>query len=171
MCMNAMTPSAAVDFMRMAFDIDVRHVLPSINVPTLILHRVGDEVCHVENARCMAKHIPGAKYVELPGNDHVPWSGGDDMLSEIREFLTGVREPAEPDRVLATVLFTDTVGSTELAGKLGDRDWRNLLERHHQAVRHELDRIRGREIDTAGDGFLAAFDGPARAIRCAQSIV
>jgi class 3 adenylate cyclase len=168
---NAVDPAGAIAFMRVGFDIDVRDVLSAVNVPTLILHRVGDEVCHVENARFMARAIPDARYVELAGNDHVPWSGGDDMLDEIREFLTGVREPAEPDRVLATVLFTDIVGSTDLATSLGDAPWRDLLQRHHEIVRRELRRHRGREIDTAGDGFLASFDGPARAIRCAKSIV
>jgi class 3 adenylate cyclase len=168
---NSMTPGGAEAFMRMAYDIDVRHVLPAITTPTLILHRVGDQVCHVENARFAAREIRGARYVELPGDDHVPWAGGDDMLEEIQEFLTGVREPTEPDRILTTVLFTDIVGSTESAARLGDRIWRDLVERHHQAVRHELGRFRGREIDTAGDGFLASFDGPARAIRCARAIV
>jgi class 3 adenylate cyclase len=168
---NAVDPAGAIAFMRLGFDIDVRDVLPSVNVPTLILHRVDETVCHVENARYMARTIPGATYVELPGTDHVPWAGGDDMLDEIREFLTGVREPEEPDRVLATVLFTDIVGSTDRATEMGDERWRDLLERHHAVVRLELARHRGREIDTAGDGFLAAFDGPARAIRCARSIV
>jgi pimeloyl-ACP methyl ester carboxylesterase len=167
---NAATPRGAIDFMRIAYDIDVRHVLPSVSAPTLILHRVGDLVCHVENARLMARQIPGAKYVELPGEDHAPWAGGDDIVAGIQEFLTGVREPAEPDRVLTTVLFTDIVGSTQLVARLGDRAWRDLVERHHQAVRRELQRFRGREIDTAGDGFLASFDGPARGIRCAKAI-
>lgn len=165
------SPHDAVAFMRMAFEIDVRHVVPSITVPTLILHRVGDRVCAVENARWLAEHIEDAKYVELEGENHIPWLGGDDILDEIREFLTGVREPAEPERVLATVLFTDIVGSTERARELGDRGWRDLLERHDEIVRRDLLRFRGREIDTAGDGFFATFDGPARAIRCARSIV
>jgi class 3 adenylate cyclase len=157
--------------MAMAFEIDVRHVVPSINTPTLILHRTGDGVCHVENARWLARNIRGARYVELPGADHIPWIDGDDMMEEIREFLTGVREPEEPDRVLATVLFTDLVGSTDRAQDLGDRRWKETLERHNEIVRHDLTRFRGREIDTAGDGFFATFDGPARAIRCARSIV
>ena len=167
---SSVTPGGAEAFIRMAYDIDVRQVLPVISVPTLIVHRTGDRVCDVGNGRYMADHIPGAKYVELPGDDHVPWAGGDEPLAEIREFLTGVREPAEPDRVLATVLFTDIVGSTELASRLGDRSWRDLVERHHAEVRRELERFRGREIDTAGDGFLASFDGPARAVRCARAI-
>jgi class 3 adenylate cyclase len=166
------SPAAAELFMRMAHDIDVRHVVPAIRVPTLILHSVGDQVCHVENARYLARTIPGARYVELPGADHVMYADLADLaLAEIREFLTGVREAPEPDRVLATVLFTDLVGSTERAAELGDRRWRELLETHHAAVRRELERFGGREVDTAGDGFLAAFDGPARAIRCACAVV
>jgi pimeloyl-ACP methyl ester carboxylesterase len=165
------SPHDAVAFMRMAFGIDVRHVAPSVSTPTLIVHRTGDQVCHVENARWLAKTIRDAKYVELPGVNHVPWIDGDDITAEIREFVTGVREPAEPDRVLATVLFTDIVGSTERARELGDRRWLDLVERHHELIRRELERYRGREIDTAGDGFFATFDGPARAIRCARSIV
>ena len=165
------TPGGAEAFMRMAFDIDVRHVAPAINVPTLIVHANGDNVCHVENARFLARTIPGARYVELPGDDHVPWFAPDDVIAEIREFLTGQREAATPDRVLATVLFTDLVGSTQRAAELGDRRWRDLLEQHHAFVRRELSRFAGRELDTAGDGFLATFDGPARAIRCARAIV
>ncbi len=168
---NAATPAAWEAFAQMAFDIDVRDVVPSIHVPTLIIHTTGDRVCHVENARWLAAHIPGARYIELPGADHLPWFDPDRTVAEIREFLTGSREPEEPDRVLATVLFTDVVGSTELASRLGDRRWRDLLETHHAAVRAELARYRGREIDTAGDGFLAVFDGPARAIRAARAIV
>src|SRR5207248_2015317 len=165
--MQSASPAAAEVFMRMAHDIDVRDVAPAIRVPTLILHSVEDQVCHVENARYLARTIPGARYVELPGGDHVMYADLADLaLAEIREFLTGVREGPEPERVLATVLFTDLVGSTERAAELGDRRWRELLERHHEAVRRELARFSGREIDTAGDGFLAAFDGPARAIRC-----
>ncbi len=166
------TPMDAVAFMRMAFEIDVRQVVSSVNVPTLVVHRTGDRVCNVENGRFLARNIPGATYVELPGDDHSLWTdGSEEIVAEVREFLTGVREPAEPDRVLATVLFTDIVGSTERARELGDRRWRDLVERHHDVVRHELARYRGREVDTAGDGFFATFDGPARAIRCARSIV
>lgn len=166
------SPAAAEVFLRMAHDIDVRDVAPAIRVPTLILHSTGDQVCHVENGRFLARTIPGARFVELPGSDHVMYGELADLaLAEIREFLTGVREGPEPERVLATVLFTDLVGSTERARELGDRRWRDLLERHHEAVRSQLTRFSGREIDTAGDGFLAAFDGPARAIRCAQAIV
>lgn len=170
--LQAAIPRVAIVFQRMAFDIDVRHVVPTIRTPTLIIHRVADKVCHVENARFLASHIAGARYVELPGDSHSPYAGGgDEIADEIREFFTGVREPEEPDRVLLTVLFTDIVGSTERARELGDRGWRELLDRHHAVVRHELGRFRGREINTTGDGFLAVFDGPARGIRCAHSIV
>ncbi len=170
---ESMTPRTAVTFMNMAFEIDVRDVIPTVNVPTLVVHRVGDPVCHVENARYLAKHIRGAHYVELPGIDHAPWGqdGGEDVIGEIRQFLTGVREAPEPDSVLATVLFTDLVDSTTRAAELGDRRWRDLLELHHARVRQQLEHFRGRELDTAGDGFLASFDGPVRAIRCARAVV
>ena len=152
-------------------EMDVRHVLPAIRVPTLILHSAGDRALAVRGSRFMAEQIPGAKFVELPGVDHLPWGeDADAILDEIEEFLTGVRHGPEPDRVLATVLFTDIVGSTEKAAALGDRRWRDLLEGHHDLVRRELGRFRGREIDTTGDGFLATFDGPARAVRCARAI-
>ena len=168
---NSATPTAWEAYSRMAFDIDVRDVVPSVRVPTLIVHAVGDQICHVENGRWLARQLPNARYVELPGSDHIPWFDPDLTLAEIREFLTGSREPEEPDRVLATVLFTDIVGSTELAARLGDRRWRDLLASHHAAIRTELQRYRGREVDTAGDGFLAVFDGPARAIRAALACV
>jgi class 3 adenylate cyclase len=168
---HAATPSAWAAFARMAFDIDVRDVVPTINVPALVIHAVGDRICHVENGRFLARTIPGARYVELPGGDHVPWFEADETLAEIRELLTGTREAHTPDRQLATVLFTDLVGSTTQAATTGDRRWRDLLEQHHAAVRRELGRFDGREVDTAGDGFFATFDGPARAIRCARSIV
>jgi class 3 adenylate cyclase len=168
----AMTPGDAVADSKVAFEIDVRDVIPVVRVPTLILHRAADNAVHVENGRYLARHIEGARYVELPGRTHIPWvGGGEDILAEIREFLTGVREAPEPDRVLATVLFTDVVGSTERATEVGDRRWRELLDAHHAAIRRQLERFRGREIDTAGDGFLAAFDGPARAIHCARASI
>jgi class 3 adenylate cyclase len=168
----AASPGAAAMLARMNGDIDVRHVLPSISVPTLVLHRRGELVVVVEEGRFIAEHIPGAKFVVLDGVDHWPWLGdADSVIEEIREFLTGTREPAEPDRVLATVLFTDIVGSTQHAVEVGDRRWRNVLEDHHAVVRSELSRFRGREIDTSGDGFFAIFDGPARAVRCACAIV
>ena len=152
-------------------EIDVRHVLPAIRVPTLVFHSVNDRTVDVGASRYMAEQIPGAKYVELHGPDHVPWlSDAEVILDEIEEFLTGVRPVSEPDRVLATVLFTDIVGATERAASLGDRRWHGLLDSYHMLVRRELARFRGREIDTAGDGFLATFDGPARAVRCACAI-
>jgi pimeloyl-ACP methyl ester carboxylesterase len=168
---TAVSPGAAVALARMNAEIDARHVLDAIRVPTLVVHRTGDRVARVEHGRYIAERVPGAKYVELPGEDHVPIAGDmDRMLDEIEEFLTGVRHRADHDRVLATVLFTDVVRATERAVALGDRRWRELLERHHSMVRRELGAFRGREIDTAGDGFLAAFDGPARAIRAARTI-
>ena len=139
----SMTPRDALAFQRMAFEIDVRDVVPAVRVPTLVVHRVDDTICHVENARFLADRIPGARYVELRGSTHIPWAeGSDEILAEIREFLTGVREAPEPDRVLTTVLFTDIVGSTGLATELGDRRWRELLQAHHAAIRRELERFR-----------------------------
>jgi pimeloyl-ACP methyl ester carboxylesterase len=165
------SPGAACALLRMNTDIDTRAVLPTIRVPSLVLHRRGDLDANVEEGRWIASQIPGARFVELAGVDHLPWVGDQDaVLDEVQEFLTGVRPPPEPDRVLATVLFTDIVGSTERAAELGDRRWRELLERHHDLVRRQLARFQGREIDTAGDGFLASFDGPARAVRCAGAI-
>jgi class 3 adenylate cyclase len=162
------SPGAALALGRMNTEIDIRNVLPAIRVPTLIIHRVGDRDIDVGGARFMAERIPQAKYVELPGEDHLPFVGDQvSILDEVEEFLTGARHYYEPDRVLATVLFTDIVGSTERAATFGDRHWRELLELHNRLVRGQLNRFRGREVDTAGDGFLATFDGPARAIRCA----
>jgi class 3 adenylate cyclase len=167
--LRAASPAAAAALTRMSAMIDIRHVLPAIRVPTLVLHRA-DEVL-AEASRYVGERIPGAKIVELPGGDHMPWLGDQDAaLDEIEEFLTGVRPHPALDRVLATVLFTDIVGSTELAADLGDRRWRELLEQHNSLVRRELGRFRGRELSTAGDGFLATFDGPARAVACAVSI-
>jgi pimeloyl-ACP methyl ester carboxylesterase len=166
------SPGAVRAVMQMNREIDVRTVLPAVRVPTLIVHRTGDRNIRVEHARYMAERIPGARLIELPGDDHVPWVGdGDALLDEVEEFLTGVRHGPEPDRVLATLLFTDIVGSTEQAATLGDRRWRDLLAEHNALVRRELARFRGREIDAAGDGFLATFDGPARAIACAAAVV
>jgi class 3 adenylate cyclase/alpha-beta hydrolase superfamily lysophospholipase len=165
------SPGAALALARMNLEIDVRPVLPAIRVPTLILHRVGERELPVAGARYLATWIPGARYVELPGDDHSLWAGDSDaIIDEVEEFVTGVRPAPEPDRVLATVLFTDIVGSTQRAAALGDRRWRELLDAHHAAVRRELARFRGREVKTTGDGFLAAFDGPARAVRCAAAI-
>ena len=167
----AASPGAALSVMRMNMEIDVRHILPAISVPSLILHRTGDRLTPVDQARYLARSIRNAKFVELPGDDHTPYAGDADALrGEIEEFLTGVRHGPEPDRILATVLFTDIVGSTQRAAELGDHDWRELLEQHHIIVRRQLTRFRGLEVDTAGDGFLATFDGPGRAIRCAVNI-
>jgi class 3 adenylate cyclase len=164
-------PGNALAYYRMNAQIDARPILPSIRVPTLILQRREDVYRDPGHARFLAGQIPGAKLVELSGRDHLPYVGDSDaILEEVQEFLTGVRPPPEYDRILATVLFTDIVGSTERASALGDRTWRELLDRHHALVRRELERHRGREIDTAGDGFLATFDGPARAVRCAAAI-
>jgi pimeloyl-ACP methyl ester carboxylesterase len=164
------SPGAARDLILMNSQIDVRHVLPAIKVPTLVLHRTGDGDSCVDEGRYLAEHIAGARFVELAGEDHLPMVEPDQILDEVEEFLTGVRRGPEPDRVLATVLFTDLVGSTDRAVEVGDLRWRGVLEAHHATVRRELERYRGRELDTAGDGFLAVFDGPARAIRAACAI-
>jgi pimeloyl-ACP methyl ester carboxylesterase len=169
---SAASPAAAVAFMRLGSQIDVRHVVPSVHVPTLVLHSPGDPIVPFAQGKWLAEQIPGARFVELAGTDHVPWFDvADEVITEIREFLTGFREPSEPDQVLATVLFTDIVDSTDRAREMGDREWRDLLEKHHATVRDILSRYRGREIDTAGDGFFAAFDGPARGIRCAHAVL
>jgi len=164
----AISPGAVETMMRMVFDIDIRHVLPSVRVPTLVLHRAEDRAASVENGRLVAQQIPSAKYIELPGADHLHYVGDADLLlDEIEEFLTGVRPGPDPDRVLATVLFADIVDSTERASALGDRQWRRLLDDFYRCLRREVSRFHGREIDTAGDGLFATFDGPGRAIRCA----
>jgi pimeloyl-ACP methyl ester carboxylesterase len=167
----AATPAMMMQLFAMFLDIDVRSILPTIHVPTLVLHRRGDRAVNRRAGQWMAERIPGARYVELAGIDHSPFAGDTDaLLDEVEEFLTGVRRGPEVDRVLATVMFTDIVGSTEKAAALGDRLWREVLERHHGAVRRELDRFRGLPVKTLGDGYLATFDGPARAIRCALSL-
>jgi pimeloyl-ACP methyl ester carboxylesterase len=166
------SPAAARAVLEMTTQIDVRSILPAIRVPTLILHRSGDRRIDAGGSRFLAQQIPDARYVELPGVDHLPWVGdADALVDEIEEFLTGARHTAEPARVLATVLFTDMVESTSRAVQLGDARWRVLISDHDRLVRAELNRFRGREIDRRGDGFLAIFDGPARAIRCAFAIV
>jgi class 3 adenylate cyclase len=150
---------------------DVRDVLPSIRVPTLVMHRTGDSFIKVEHSRYIASKIPGARYVELEGDENM-FSVGDweALIGEVEEFLTGTRHEREPDRMLATVLFTDICDSTRRAAEMGDRGWRFLLERHDALFRQALERHRGREVKRTGDGFLATFDGPARAIRCAASV-
>jgi class 3 adenylate cyclase len=166
------SPSAALSLIEMNSQIDVRPVLAAVRVPTLIIHRAGDLAMKTEEARYMADHIDGARLVLLPGDDHLPWVGDTEpILDTMHEFFTGLPRAREIDRVLATVLFTDIVGSTERASDLGDARWRELLLAHHKVVREELQRFGGTEVDTAGDGFLATFDGPARAVRCALSIV
>jgi pimeloyl-ACP methyl ester carboxylesterase/class 3 adenylate cyclase len=166
------SPAAAMALMRMNSQIDVTEVLPSIRVPTLILHRTADPVVSVEGGRLLAERIPGARYVELPGIDHFAFIG--DSTAQIgdlvEEFLTGSRAAVDVDRALATVLFTDIVGSTARAEQLGDQRWRGLLDAHHAAARREFARFRGKEVKSLGDGFLTTFDGPARAIRCASAI-
>ncbi|WFU16057.1 adenylate/guanylate cyclase domain-containing protein [Bradyrhizobium sp. CB3481] len=165
------SPSAVVALMRMNSEIDVRPILPSIRVPTFIIHRQGDVRVNVEAGRFMARQIPNAKYLELPGNDHLLWTGETErVLDEIEEFLTGSRSTTDSDRVLATVMFTDIVNSTKRAETIGDRAWHDVLDRHNALVRREISRHRGHEVRTMGDGFLATFDGPARSIRCALAI-
>lgn len=165
------SPRAAAILLWMNTAMDTRAVLPTIQVPTLCLYRTGDQDVKIEEGRWIASQIPNAKLVELPGSSHLFWA--DDptpLLDEIEEFMTGRRETAAPERVLTTVVFTDIVASTEQAARLGDRGWRALLERHNDLIRHELDRHRGHERGTAGDGFLATFDGPARGVRAARAI-
>ena len=165
------SPGAAVAIMKMNREIDVRHILPVTRVPTLVLHRTKERVIDVEHARYVAHHIPFARLVELAGEDHMPWFGDQDsILDEVEQFLTGRRHAHEPDRVLATVLFADIVDSTAQAAALGDSSWRELRNAFYARVRRVLEQYRGREINTSGDGFLATFDGPARAVRCATAI-
>ncbi|MGH3110300.1 MAG: adenylate/guanylate cyclase domain-containing protein [Gaiellaceae bacterium] len=166
----SLSPAAARDLILMNSQADVRHVLSTVQCPTLVLHRSGDRDSRPDEGRYIAERIPGARFVELSGDDHMPAVKPDEIVDEIEEFLTGVRPAPSADRVLATVLFTDLVRSTERAEALGDAAWASLLASHNAAVRRELARFSGEEIDTAGDGFLAAFDGPARAIRCALGI-
>ncbi|MGH8689808.1 MAG: adenylate/guanylate cyclase domain-containing protein [Burkholderiales bacterium] len=170
--MSAATPKAAVALTQMNAQIDVRHVLPAIRVPTLILHRTGDRSLKVEGSRYMAERIPGAKYIEYPGDDHLPWTENTkEVLGDIEEFVTGMRPVEKADRVLATVLFADIVDSTQRAAAIGDRAWTRELQEFYGLARRQLEHFRGREIDTAGDGYFATFDGPARAVRCAQNLV
>jgi pimeloyl-ACP methyl ester carboxylesterase len=170
---NSARPGDVRAITEMAAGIDLRAVLPSINVPTMVVHHTGDPMIAVEHGRYLAAHIPGARYVELPDADHATIAeDAPDAFDDIREFLTGVRRtPASSERLLATILFTDIVGSTDRAAAVGDQRWRALLDRHDDAVRVELRRHRGREIKTTGDGFLAAFDGPARAVECAVATI
>jgi len=168
----AASPGTAMAVMKIMLAIDVRHALPAIQAPTLVVHRTGAPVFTIEHGRYLAEHIEGAIFKELPGEGHIYWASGvaQALLDEVEEFLTGSRSAGPPDRVLATVLFTDIVDSTATASQLGDRRWKQQIREHDAIVRRELGRHRGREIHTTGDGFLATFDGPARAIRCAVAI-
>jgi class 3 adenylate cyclase len=167
---SSASPGMLAALVQMFLDIDVRHVVPSVHVPALVIHRTRDRLVNVRHGRWLAEHLPNARLLELPGDDHNIWfSDSKLVLGEIEEFLTGTRTVPEPDRVLATVMFTDIVESTKKAAELGDRRWRELLEQHVAATRNALERFGGREIKWTGDGFLATFDGPARGIRCAQA--
>ena len=164
-------PGDAVSWYVIDRETDVRDILPAVRVPTLVIHRTDDRAYSIENGRYIAAHIPGAALVELPGDEH-SWSTQDDLVDEVERFVAQLQhEEAELDRVLASIMFTDIVGSTRTAAKLGDHEWKSLVEDHHAVVRGLLARYRGTEVDTAGDGFFATFDGPARAVRCAQGIV
>jgi class 3 adenylate cyclase len=168
----AASPGIARAMLNMLYGSDVRAVLPSIRVPTLVIASADATRIPPTHSRYIAEHIADAKYVELPGPDLLMWAGDQEAtVAEIEEFLTGARGVPTVDRVLATLMFTDVVGSTDLAARIGDRAWRELLDRHHRAIRTDLDRFRGREVDTTGDGFLAVFDGPGRAVRCARAAV
>jgi pimeloyl-ACP methyl ester carboxylesterase len=169
--MRSASPKAVLAFGAMNSQIDVRAALPVINAPSLIMHRTGDRNFRIEGSRYLARSIRGAKFIEFPGDDHLPWtSDAEPVLNEIQEFLTGSRHVAESDRVLATVMFIDIAGSTHRAAALGDRAWSRKLERFWILASEHVERHRGREIDTAGDSYFAIFDGPARAVRCAQAI-
>lgn len=166
------SPGAMMMLAQMFLDLDLRDVVPSVHTPALVLHRRHDRMVNVRNARWLAEHLPDARLVELEGDDHVPWyERPDEWHGEVREFLTGARAVRKPTRVLLTVLFTDIVDSTRTAAELGDHRWRALLEGHQREIRRSLTRFGGREVKTTGDGFLATFDGPARAIGCAREIV
>jgi class 3 adenylate cyclase len=167
----SITPGMLAAVAQMFLDIDVRDVVPNVHVPSLVLHRRHDRLVNVRHGRWLAEHLPDAKLVEIPGDDHMPWYQDPELtLGELEEFLTGTRAEPEPDRMLATVLFTDIVGSTQTAADLGDKRWHAVLDEHEATVRRELERFGGRAVKSTGDGFLATFDGPARAVRCAQAI-
>ena len=166
------SPGMMAALAQMFLEIDVREVAKTVQTPTLILHRRHDMLVNVRHGRWLAENMPNARYVELPGQDHTPWyEDTGSTFSEVKEFLTGSRYEPEPERVLATVLFTDIVDSTRTAAELGDQRWRELLEGHARAVRDALGRFGGREVKSTGDGFLATFDGPARGVRCAREIL
>ena len=168
---QASSPGATIATVKLIYESDVRAILPAIRVPTLVIHRAGAREFPVEHGRYLAAHIAGAKYVELPGIDNLIWAGDQDaIVAEIQDFVTGIRPAPEPRRVLATVLFTDIVDSTRRAAELGDRRWHALLEEHYAIARRAVERFGGNQVKTVGDGILATFDGPARAIRCAVAI-
>ena len=168
---NAASPREGLAWQLASREIDVRSILPSIRVPTLVLSSLGDPAVPVQSARYIAEHVPGATLVERDGSEHLPWMKPEAVIPDIREFLTGERVEPVAERVLATVLFTDLVGSTDRAARMGDAAWRGLLETHHAAARREIAAHRGIEVGSAGDGFLARFDGPGRAVRCAEAII
>jgi len=166
------SPGMMIALGQMFMDIDVRAVVPSVHVPALVLHRTRDRLVNVRHGRWLAENLPNARMVEFEGDDHTFWyQNADDWLGEVQELLTGARAVPVSDRMLATVLFTDIVDSTRTAVELGDKRWRDVLERHQRAVRDDLAHFSGREVKSTGDGFLATFDGPARAINCAQAIL
>lgn len=168
---KSVTPRAAIALTKMNMEIDIRSALPAISVPTLIMHRTADQALPVEGSRHMAQKIRGARLVEFAGPDHLPWTSDmEPVLAEIEAFVTGTRPVEEADRVLATVMFADIVDATSRAAAIGDRAWTRELEQFYGIARRQLERYRGREIDTAGDGYFATFDGPARAVRCAQTL-
>jgi len=168
---RAVSPGGIVKLLTMAMNTDVRDVLPSIRVPTLVIHRKGDRIMSVENGRFLAQHIPGAELIEFEGDDHFLWIGnGNSILDAVERFVTGTVRPPPVDRILATILFVDIVESTRHLSEVGDRAWRDLLDRFYQVLRREIERFKGRNLGTTGDGLLATFDGPARAIRCASTI-
>jgi len=168
---QAASPGSTRAIVRLIYESDVRGILPAIRVPTLVIHRAEATGFRVEHGRYLAQQIAGARYIELPGVDNLIWAGDQDaVVAEIQDFITGVRPAPEPHRVLATVLFTDIVESTRLAAELGDERWHAVLAEHHRVARHQLERFGGHEVKTVGDGILATFDGPARAVRCAVAI-
>lgn len=166
------SPGAAVALLRMNTQIDIRNILPSIHVPALVLHRTGDQDAPIEGGQWLADQIPGAKFVELPGDDHLPWVGDQDsIIGPIREFLQARKSESATQRVLATILFTDIVGSTEMARELGDQTWRGLLDAHDQLCSNTVQEFGGRLVKSTGDGALATFDGPGRGIECSHKII
>ncbi len=165
------SPSAVINVFRMNAAIDVRDILPTVRIPTLVLHRLGDRAIDIEQGRYLAEHIPGAEFVELSGDDHLWWVGDSEaIVNKIQTFLTGEQPPIEIDRVLATVLFTDIVDSTKQAAEMGDSRWKDFLDTHNAVMHKEIGRFRGRAVRSTGDGYLAVFDGPGRAIRCGAAV-